>query len=321
MEKLIHQIFSKSELVENPAVLIDVGASGEIHSKWRDIAKYCICVAFDADDREFSVSEENDNISFKKLYKFNCIVSDQTDEKLDFYLTKNPFCSSTLKPNPAVVGRYVYADSFEVDKVISINNITLPKVLAQLGIAKVDWLKTDSQGIDLRIYKSLSNELQDSILCVDFEPGLIASYHGEDTVFQVMAYMDEKRKFWLSGFDVQGVFKGKKSTYDKLFDSFLYKKLAKVTLKKAPKWVEMCYLNLPDSRENDSIREYLLACVFSLVNKEYINTIELADKGYELFKDDIFKSIRETTLSEIKKSFLHRNLFHEFEKKVKKIFS
>lgn len=277
-------------------------------------------MAFDADNREFSISEEKNNSNFKKLYKFNCIVSNKNDEKLDFYLTKNPFCSSTLKPDFTVTSQYVYEDYFEINKKVKINNISLSIALKKLQINKIDWLKTDSQGIDLRIYKSLKQEVQDHILAIDFEPGLLATYQGEDTVFQIMSYMNQKKGFWLSGFDVQGVFRGTKQIYDNLFHNFIYKKLAKMTLKKAPKWVEMRYLNSLDYDDKYTIREYLLTCIFSMINKEYLNTLKLADKGFELFQDNIFRLIRNATITEIKKSFFHKNLIIKFEKKIISLF-
>ena len=55
---LIKRILELQELQEKPPVVIDIGASGYIHSEWEDIAEYCICIAFDADDRELSYLPE-----------------------------------------------------------------------------------------------------------------------------------------------------------------------------------------------------------------------------------------------------------------------
>ena len=56
--KIIQAVLSSSHFENKPPVLIDIGASGEINKKWRPIAPYSICIAFDADDREFNVSEK-----------------------------------------------------------------------------------------------------------------------------------------------------------------------------------------------------------------------------------------------------------------------
>ena len=68
--KLLKKIFSIEELKLNPPVLIDIGASGALHRCWKKIAKYSICIAFDADSREMKIIE-NAKSDFKKLYVYN----------------------------------------------------------------------------------------------------------------------------------------------------------------------------------------------------------------------------------------------------------
>ena len=50
--KIIDQILRSEHFRDQPPVLIDIGASGGIHSKWKYIAKYSYCIAFDADDKK-----------------------------------------------------------------------------------------------------------------------------------------------------------------------------------------------------------------------------------------------------------------------------
>lgn len=66
--KIIDTVLSSSYFENKPPVLFDVGASGEINKKWSTIAPYSICIAFDADDREFDVSEKQVS-GFKKLHE------------------------------------------------------------------------------------------------------------------------------------------------------------------------------------------------------------------------------------------------------------
>ena len=56
--KIIDKIMRSEYFRDQPPVLLDIGASGGIHSKWKYIAKYAYCLAFDADDREFHVTEQ-----------------------------------------------------------------------------------------------------------------------------------------------------------------------------------------------------------------------------------------------------------------------
>ena len=93
---LIEKVLTTKELIEWPPVLLDIGASGEIHPEWRLIAKHSVCVAFDADSRDFNNSETNSG--YKKIHLINAIVSNKTAKTTDFYLTSSPHCSSSLYP-------------------------------------------------------------------------------------------------------------------------------------------------------------------------------------------------------------------------------
>ena len=151
MKSIIKIIFEREELQTNPPVLIDVGASETIHKKWKLFSKYAICIAFDADDRDFNVKEEENN-NFKELYTFNCIVSDYDSDSSDFYLTKSPYCSRLLKPKSDKLSELLFAPLFEIEKIKKIKTVSLNSILKQLNIKNVDWFKSDSQGIDLRLF-------------------------------------------------------------------------------------------------------------------------------------------------------------------------
>src|SRR4051795_5281236 len=98
LKTIISEISNTEEIKQRPPVLVDIGASYGINSLWKNIASFSVCLAFDADDREFEYLEEK-NSSFKKLIKVNKIVVNKSEsETMDFYLTKSPYCSSLLEP-------------------------------------------------------------------------------------------------------------------------------------------------------------------------------------------------------------------------------
>ncbi len=91
LAQIIEKIASTEEVKNNPPVLIDIGASEKLNSIWAKIAPFSICIAFDADKREFDYIEKNDSV-FKKQYVFNKIVVASSDKpKKSFYLTHNPY--------------------------------------------------------------------------------------------------------------------------------------------------------------------------------------------------------------------------------------
>lgn len=97
MKNLINRVFLHQSFIEKPPVLLDIGASGSLPTHWELLAPYSICIAFDADDRDFVV-EESEGKPWKKLYSLNRLVEPQSSDGIDFYLTRSPHCSSSLQP-------------------------------------------------------------------------------------------------------------------------------------------------------------------------------------------------------------------------------
>src|ERR1035437_5879361 len=280
---IIDEILNRHEFVNDPPILVDIGASGEIHSKWKKIAKYSVCIAFDADDREFGYVE-NVVRGFRKLYIYNCIVSDKESDKIDFYLTKSPYCSSTLMPDEAALAEWSFADKFLIDKNVSLNNITLSKVLKNHNITKIDWFKTDSQGIDLRLFKSLSNEIQDKVIVAEFEPGFMDAYETEDKLYNLVGYMSSKN-FWLSDFITKGPERLTQADLSNITNNKLLKKFIQFSHRTSPGWAEMTYIN--SFKNNVPFRDYLLGWVFSIIHQQYGFSLKLAEEGKRKFDDKI----------------------------------
>ena len=66
-----------------------------------------------------------------------------------------------------------------------------------VGLDRVDWIKLDTQGTDLRLIESLSDEVAATLMAVDAEPGIDAFYEGEDTFGDLHRAMIE-RGYWLA---------------------------------------------------------------------------------------------------------------------------
>lgn len=291
--ELLKKIFSTPELQNEPPILIDIGASGTIHKKWKNIAEYCICIAFDADDREFGYIEKKSS-GFKKLYIYNCIVSDQEKSKIDFFLTKSPYCSSTLEPDNHALEEWAFADKFKVEKKIALNNISLSKVLADLNLSRVDWFKTDSQGTDLRLFKNLPEEVQNKVIVAEFEPGLIDSYKGEDKLYEVLKYMSDKN-FWISDFVIKGTQRLKSSLLG-INKSELIKKLLSFSHRSTPGWGEITFIN---TLKNASLRELYLGWVFAIIHKQYGFALDIAKEADKQFNNTLIKEMIKYSSSKI----------------------
>jgi hypothetical protein len=286
MKSIIKKIMAHPSIRERPPVLIDIGASGHLHKQWKSIAPYSICVAFDADTRDFAVSKSEDK-GWKKLYLFNRLVATKTTDNVDFYLTKSPHCSSSLPPNNDSLESWSFSQLFQVEKIVKMTTIELQAALAQIGIDYIDWFKTDSQGTDLRIFDSLNEKIRDKILAAEFEPGIIDSYIGEDKLYNLMAYMD-KRPFWISHMEIKGSHRIHKRYLSSL--NLIQRRSIGSFLKEAPGWCEITYLNSLHNDDN-SCREYLLAWIFASLIGEHGFALHTAEKGAFKFQEPLFSEL------------------------------
>jgi hypothetical protein len=277
--KIIKTILESDFFVNDPPVLFDIGASGEINKKWKKIAPYCICIAFDADDREFNITEQVNSI-YKKLITFNRVVTVEPVAKANFYLTQSPFCSSVLEPDLQSLEPWIFRDLFRVEEEKQLPAITLQQVLKQLNITTVDWFKTDTQGTDLRLFKSALPYLHSPILAVEFEPGIIDAYTGEDKLYSVMKEMKENN-FWLSSMNVQGIQRLNTDYTSKIGFS-----MSKRIIRKTPAWAEVTYFKQPNL---DSPRQFLLLYVFALLERQYGFALEVIAIASQKFPHVLFQ--------------------------------
>ena len=289
---MIDKILSRPEFQAEPPVLVDIGASGQLHSRWKAFAKYAVCIAFDADDRDFGYVE-SESSHFRKLYTFNHIVTGpdtvgSETETDDFYLTASPHCSSLLKPRPDLIQEYAFAPKFEPVKVVQLKTRSLRSSLDDLKIKQIDWFKTDSQGTDLRLFRNLGTERARQVITAEFEPGIASIYEGEDKLFQVLQYMDQTGSHWLA----ELLPKGSPRITPALLDSFsrqpLVQKFVLFSLKNSAVWGEMTYLNRFADEVMLTQRNLLLGWVFATTLKQHGFALILTQKAKERFQDPIF---------------------------------
>jgi hypothetical protein len=291
-------------------VLIDIGASGGIHPKWKYIAKHACCVAFDADDREFQVSEVI-NKDYKKLIHINRIVSIRPSESTPFYLTKSPFCSSLLEPDEEKLDPWLFKPLFEVKKVTNLPAVTLQETLESAGITYIDWFKIDTQGTDLRLFQSLPQEIRKTILMAELEPGILDAYKEEDKLYSVMQEM-HSQGFWLSSMHVKGT-QRLKNIYAKQIGNFLSERIVRTS----PGWAELTYFRTP---EPITLRGLLLLVVFALLEQQYGFALELTDIGIQQFKDPLLSECRKAIINKIQKEKVKIPLIL-LKRKINKLFT
>src|SRR5262245_36750640 len=125
--KILDKVFHHPELLKDPPVLMDVGASSGMNPQWKALARYSICLAFDPDDREMSATRQQAS-AYKQLYVFDRAVTDQPVASSTVYLTQDAPCSSLLPPDPAGLAPWEFCNRFAVVKQSTIPTIQLQTV-------------------------------------------------------------------------------------------------------------------------------------------------------------------------------------------------
>ena len=199
---LLHRVMSEPELVAEPPVLVDVGAAGGMHRAWKALAPYSIGVSFEPDSRE-APAPGAAQAGFKEwIFCPGLAVPETTsDGQQELYLTRSPQCSSTLKPDVDSLRDWSFASFFDVVESRRFPATTVMAALQARGIHRIDWLKCDTQGLDLRLFLSLPDAVKRGLISVEFEPGVIDAYRGEDPLAEVLKTM-RGHPFWLSELSV-----------------------------------------------------------------------------------------------------------------------
>lgn len=247
-------------------VLVDVGASVEAPGIWRPIAAASTYVGFDPDSREAAPAAEG---GFRRKLTVNEAVTSQAGvQEVRFHLARVPTCSSTLEPDLAALGNYHFRDYFETERQVTAPAATLDAIFGRLGLDRIDWLKCDSQGTDLRIFRSLGERLRNGVMALDVEPGLIDAYRGEDLFADTHKHL-VANGFWLSRLDVKGAVRIRdatlKSSYAGEADRAAF---AERAIRQSPGWCEARYLRSLESLGDAQRDCYAMLFVFALLDEQ-----------------------------------------------------
>jgi Methyltransferase FkbM domain len=265
-------------------VLMDVGASGGPPPIWKDIAPNSTYIGFDPDLRE--IHEDRSSGFYRSVILNEAVTADSNATEVGFYLTRSPFCSTALAPNPLAAAHWLERDYFAVEGRASVRATTIDNVLTRLNIPRLDWIKLDTQGTDLRLINSLSPDVFTRLMAIDTEPGLVEIYQCEDLFVDV--HRDLTRKgFWLSSMHTGGLIRMRRGTLEALrqknpkIDDRYIRSATNVT----PAYHEARYLRTLEwlAEHSMSQQEYLLLWIFALADGQLGFALDLSVEFDRIF--------------------------------------
>lgn len=165
-------------------VVIDVGAAGGLHQRWKSYQDQCEVIGFEPDIRS------TEKFSPVGLYK--------ESGTLPFYETRTKTDSSLFLPNHQFLNKFPKADRFKVERISEIEVKTLDSLLTK----EADFIKLDTQGSELAILQGAEKTLEDA-LGVEVEVEFSALYQGQPLFAEVDMFL-RKKDFQL--FDLASVY-------------------------------------------------------------------------------------------------------------------
>jgi FkbM family methyltransferase len=188
-----------SLLKNNPLVIVDVGASGGIHERWRKLGSNVKAILFEPDRNEFEKLVETQS---KNSVVINSALAEGS-ESVKYHLCKKQQVSSTYIPNKLVLDKYEDSDRFEIEKTITLEADSMNNLLLNANIGEIDFMKIDTQGSELDIIKGASN-FYENLVGLEVEVEFLELYRGQPLFSEVNSFIeskgftliDLKRYFW-----------------------------------------------------------------------------------------------------------------------------
>jgi len=188
-----------SLLKNNPLVIVDVGASGGMHERWRKLGSNVKAILFEPDPNEFKKLVETQS---KNSVVINSALAEGS-ETVKFHLCKKQEVSSTYIPNKFVLDKYEDSDRFDIEKTITLEADSMNNLLLNENISEIDFMKIDTQGSELDIIKGASN-FYENLVGLEVEVEFLELYQGQPLFSEVNSFIeskgftliDLKRYFW-----------------------------------------------------------------------------------------------------------------------------
>ncbi len=181
--KLIYSSFFKDEIEDQPLVLIDAGARGEIEEPWKSVDPNILkIIGFEPDKEECDQLNKAGN---NHTYLPTALWSRKGS--IDLYITTSPGCSSVYNPNIEYIKKYEdkHWKTKIVEKTISCPTETLDAIVSDTNI-RPDFLKIDTQGAEYDILLGSLQTLDNDICGVLLETWLVEVYKNQPTTEKIM---------------------------------------------------------------------------------------------------------------------------------------
>ena len=165
-------------------LLVDIGAKGGIHNRWKKQIPGFYAILFEPDVDSYNQLKE---ISSENIVVINQALSNNSGE-MKFYHCVSSDLSSVYKPNHSVVKRFVDFPLFGVVREERISVDTLENQLIKNGFDEIDFVKIDVQGHELAILNG-GGKFIEQLIGIETEIEFVEFYEGQPLFEDVNKFM------------------------------------------------------------------------------------------------------------------------------------
>ena len=173
-------------LGEQSYTLVDLGARGGADRVWSGLKEIVTFVFIEPDPSEAARLREERGSGTIVIEK----AAWSESAVMPFYSLRNPSYSSLLLPDEEVLAGSYYFDRnfYEIDEVTSLQVDALGTLLEEAGVERLDFLKIDVQGAEMRILSSLVPNYMSGMQGLKTEAYGARLYQGATTIADLLAF-------------------------------------------------------------------------------------------------------------------------------------
>jgi FkbM family methyltransferase len=156
----------RSILGDDRIGLVDIGASGGLESRWRPYAQFITPFFFEPDERALQTLARDSGCVNSKIFPF---ALTEADGSVTLYLCAKQKVSSLFKPNLEYLRRFPDVERFRIIEEVDVPSRTLDSCLSANERMRVDFLKIDTQGSELKVLQGARETLATPIIGLEVE--------------------------------------------------------------------------------------------------------------------------------------------------------
>jgi hypothetical protein len=164
---------------------IDVGAHGGVCEHWVPYLERMNVDAFEPNEKDCQIQSK---ISPPNI-RWHAVGLAKTTGSHPLYILNRPTGSSLYPPNEAILGNFSAESYWGLNRIQSIDCLSLSDFLKREGSKLPNLIKLDCQGAELDILSSLEPAQMEDLLCVETEVEFAELYKGQPLFQDLHAFM------------------------------------------------------------------------------------------------------------------------------------